>query len=131
MERIPIVQIDDFLLVSIQVDLHDKLALTLQDELMHTLLNTRAVGVLVDISALDIVDSFIGRVLSDIAAMTQTMGAIMVLVGMQPAVAMTIVELGLPLKRLLTALNLDKAIGLLHKALPRNAARDGDGCGVL
>src|SRR5690606_11895287 len=95
MERIPILQLQQFLLVTIQVELHDQLAITLQDDLTEKLSKSRAKGVLIDISALDIVDSFIGRTLSHIASMARIMDAATVLVGMRPAVAITLVELGM------------------------------------
>ena len=126
MDRIPIVQIGEFLLVSIQVDLHDRLALTLQDDLTCLLVKLRARGVLVDISSLEIVDSFIGRVLSDIAAMTRTMGVNTVIVGMKPAVAITIVELGLSLSHILTALNMDKGMALLRSVVNRDSDEGSD-----
>jgi rsbT antagonist protein RsbS len=96
-DRIPILQLEEFLLVTIQVDMHDQLALTLQDELTTHIVQTRARGVLIDISGLEIVDSFIGRMLSTIAAMARVLDAETVVVGMQPAVAITLVELGLSL----------------------------------
>lgn len=113
MERIPIIRIDDFLLVSIQVDLHDRLAIRLQDELADQVVSSNAKGVLIDISSLAIVDSFIGRLLNNIAVMTRAMGAETVVVGMQPVVAITIVELGLSLANVKTALNVNKGIELL------------------
>ena len=115
MERIPIIQVGEFLLVSIQVDLHDRLALSLQDDLTHRVIKSRARGVLIDISSLDIVDSFVGRILGNTAALTRTLGATAVVVGMQPAVAMTMVELGLSLNNVRTALTLDKGMALLRK----------------
>lgn len=113
MERIPILKVGEFLLVSIQVDLHDRLALRLQDDLTNQVVKTRAKGVLIDISTLEIVDSFIGRLLNNIAAMTRTIGADTVVVGMRPAVAITIVELGLSLTNIKTALNVDQGMELL------------------
>lgn len=113
MERIPIIQIGNFLLVSIQVDLHDRLAISLQDDLTNQILNLGAKGVLIDISSLEIVDSFIGRLLSNIASMSRVIGAETVVVGMRPAVAITIVELGLSLTNVKTALNVDRGIKLL------------------
>ncbi len=114
MDRIPIVQVGEFLLVSIQVDLHDSLALSLQDDLTKQVVKTRARGVLIEISSLDIVDSFVGRMLGNTAALTRTLGAPSVVVGMQPAVAMTMVELGLSLNNVHTALTLDKGLALLR-----------------
>lgn len=115
MERIPILKLQRFLLVTIQVELHDQLATTLQDDLTNMLSKTRAKGVLIDISALEIVDSFIGRTLAHIASMAQVMDAHTVLVGMRPAVAITLVELGMSLRGVHTALNVDKGMGLLHR----------------
>ena len=114
MERIPILQMDDVLLVTIQVDMHDQLALTLQDELTAHIVKARACGVLIDISALEIVDSFIGRMLSNIAAMARVLDAETVVVGMQPAVAITLVELGLALTGVRTALNVEKGMAFLR-----------------
>lgn len=116
MERIPIIQLGEFLLVSIQIDLHDRLALNLQDDLTHKVVSSGAKGVLVDISSLEIVDSFIGRLLGNIAAMTRAVGAETVVVGMQPAVAITIVELGLALDNVQTALNIDRGMAILRGA---------------
>ena len=116
MERIPILQMNDVLLVTIQVDMHDQLALTLQDELTTHIVKARARGVLIDISSLEIVDSFIGRVLSNIAAMARVLDAETVVVGMQPAVAITLVELGLSLTGVRTALNVEKGIAFLRAA---------------
>ena len=114
MERIPILKMGDFLLVSIQVDMHDRLALTLQDDLTEQIVKTRARGVLIDISALEIVDSFMGRMLGNIAAMASVLDANTVVVGMQPAIAITLVELGLSLTGVRTALNIEKGMALLQ-----------------
>ena len=114
MERIPILKMGDFLLVSIQVDMHDRLALTLQDDLTEQIVKTRARGVLIDISSLEIVDSFMGRMLGNIAEMATLLDANTVVVGMQPAVAITLVELGLSLKGVRTALNVEKGMALLQ-----------------
>lgn len=119
MERIPILKLDDFLLVSIQVDMHDQLAMTLQDDLTDRVVKTHARGVLVDISALDVVDSFIGRMLGNIAAMSRVLDAETVVVGMRPAVAITLVELGLSLPGIRTALNVDQGMALLRKSRNR------------
>ena len=116
MERIPILHMNDVLLVTIQVDMHDQLALTLQDELTAHIIQARARGVLIDISSLEIVDSFIGRVLSNIAAMARVLDAETVVVGMQPAVAITLVELGLSLTGVRTALNVEKGMAFLRAA---------------
>jgi rsbT antagonist protein RsbS len=114
MDQIPILKVGDFLLVSIQVDLHDRLAISLQDDLTAMVVKTRAKGVLIDISSLEIVDSFIGRILGNMASMTHVLGAEAVVVGMRPAVAITIVELGLSLTNVRTALNVDKGMALLR-----------------
>jgi rsbT antagonist protein RsbS len=114
MERIPILKMGSFLLVTIQVDMHDQLALTLQDELTSRVVRDRARGVLIDISALDVVDSFIGRMLGNIAAMSRILDAETVVVGMQPSVAITLVELGLSLPGIRTALNVDRGMELLQ-----------------
>jgi rsbT antagonist protein RsbS len=115
MDRIPILKLGGFLLVTVQVDMHDQLALQLQDDLTNRIVATRARGVLIDISALEIVDSFIGRMISNIAAMARVLDAQTVVVGMQPAVAITLVELGLSLEGVRTALNVDKGMALLQE----------------
>jgi rsbT antagonist protein RsbS len=107
----------DLLLVTIQVDMHDRLAMTLQDDLAERIVRDGAKGVLIDISALDLVDSFIGRMISNTAAMARVLDAQTVVVGMQPAVAITLVELGLTLTGVKTALNVEKGMGLLGKAI--------------
>jgi rsbT antagonist protein RsbS len=117
MERIPILQMGRFLLVTIQVDMHDRLAMTLQDDLTNRIVKTGAKGVLIDISSLEVVDSFIGRMISNIAAMSSVLDAQTVVVGMQPAVAITLVELGLSLPGVRTALNVEKGMDLLHLSL--------------
>ena len=114
MDRIPILQMGDFLLVTIQVDMHDQLALTLQDDLSERISRTSARGVLIDISALDMVDSFIGRMIGTISGLSKIMDAETVLVGMQPAVAITLVELGLTLTDVSTALNVERGMKLLQ-----------------
>lgn len=116
MERIPILRMGDLLLVTIQVDMHDRLAMTLQNDLTERIVKDQAKGVLIDISALDLVDSFIGRMISNTAAMARILDAKTVVVGMQPAVAITLVELGLALTGVQTALNVEKGIALLGKA---------------
>jgi rsbT antagonist protein RsbS len=128
MEHIPILRLGEFLLVGIQVDLHDRLALRLQDELAQQVVERHARGVLIDISALDIVDSFVGRVLGNIAALTQALGAQSVVVGMQPAVAMTMVELGLSLRNVRTALTVEKGMALLRATVDPGRAGPGHGC---
>lgn len=117
MERIPILKMGNFLLVTIQVDMHDRLAMTLQDDLTNRITQTHAHGVLIDISALEIVDSFIGRILANIAKMSRVLDAETVVVGMQPAVAITLVELGLSLTGIRTALNVSKGMALLRSSL--------------
>ncbi len=129
MEHIPILKMGEFLLVTIQVDMHDRLALTLQDDLTDRIVKQRARGVLIDISALEVVDSFIGRMLSNIAAMSRVLDAQTVVVGMQPAVAITLVELGLAMPGIRTALNVDKGVALLRAALGTGDHEDGRGRG--
>lgn len=114
MDRIPILKMGRYLLVTIQVDLYDRLALDLEADLIGQITQTNARGVLIDISAVSIVDSFMGRILSNIAGMARILDAVTVVVGMQPAVAITLVELGLPLTGVHTALNVEKGIDLLH-----------------
>jgi rsbT antagonist protein RsbS len=114
MDKIPILRMGQFLLVTIQVDMHDRLAMQLQDDLTDRIVKDRAHGVLIDISSLEVVDSFIGRMISNIAAMARVLDAQTVVVGMQPAVAITLVELGLSLEGVRTALNVDKGMALLR-----------------
>ena len=116
MEKIPILRMGQFLLVTIQVDMHDQLAMALQDDLTQMISETAAQGVLIDISSLEIVDSFIGRMLANIAAMSRVLDAQTVVVGMQPAVAITLVELGLSLPGVRTALNVDAGMELLRSS---------------
>ena len=125
MEHIPILKMGDFLLVTIQVDMHDRLAMTLQDDLTSRIVDVHAKGVLIDISALEIVDSFIGRMLADIAAMARVLDAETVVVGMRPAVAITLVELGLSLTGVRTALNVERGMDLLRKRIMERLADDG------
>ena len=125
MEHIPILKMGDFLLVTIQVDRHDRLAMTLQDDLTSRIVSAHAKGVLIDISALEIVDSFIGRMLADIAAMARVLDAETVVVGMRPAVAITLVELGLSLAGVRTALNVERGMDLLRKRIMERLADDG------
>ena len=127
MERIPILMLQDCLLVTIQVDMHDRLALMLQEDLTERIVRSRARGVLMDISSLEIVDSFMGRVLANLASMSRLLDAETVVVGMQPAVAITLVELGLSLPGIRTALNVDAGLALLREAIERpDEALDGD-----
>jgi rsbT antagonist protein RsbS len=117
MEKIPILKMGRFLLVTVQVDMHDQLAMQLQDDLTARIVAARARGVLIDISSLEVVDSFIGRMISNIAAMARVLDAETVVVGIQPAVAITLVELGLSLEGVRTALNVDRGMALLHERL--------------
>jgi rsbT antagonist protein RsbS len=126
MERIPILRMGDFLLVTIQVDMHDRLAMTLQDDLTRKIAETGARGVMIDISALEMVDSFIGRMMSHISSMARVLDAVTVVVGMQPAVAITLVELGLSLKGVKTALTVEKGVRFLEQASARRRARAHD-----
>jgi rsbT antagonist protein RsbS len=125
-ERIPILRMGDFLLVTIQVDMHDRLALTLQDDLTSKIAETNARGVLIDISALEIVDSFIGRMIANISGMARILDAETVVVGMQPAVAITLVELGLALPGVRTALNVERGMNLLRSSLNSQALGNSD-----
>jgi rsbT antagonist protein RsbS len=126
MDEIPILKIGDCLLVSIQVDMHDRLALALQDDLTNRIVESRARGVMIDISALDIVDSFIGRMLNNIASMSRVLDAVTVVVGMQPAVAITLVELGLTLTGVRTALNVEKGLAMIRRIID---AEEREGAG--
>jgi len=122
MERIPILKMGEFLLITIQVDMHDRLAMTLQNDVTDMIVKTGARGVMIDISMLDMVDSFIGRMLGSIASMSRILDAETVVVGMQPAVAITLVELGLSLTGVRTALNVDKGMELLRSSIERKEA---------
>jgi rsbT antagonist protein RsbS len=126
MERIPILKMGPFLLVTIQVDMHDRLAVTLQDDLTERVVKSGARGVLIDISALEMVDSFIGRMLANTAAMSRILDAETVLVGMRPSVAITLVELGLTLSGVRTALNVEKGMVLLQNAVGSQEPADAD-----
>lgn len=117
MDRIPILRMGNLLLVTVQVDMHDRLAMALQDDLTERIVKDKAKGVMIDISALDLVDSFIGRMISNTAAMARVLDAQTVVVGMQPAVAITLVELGLTLDGVKTALNVEKGLALLGKTV--------------
>ncbi len=125
MEHIPILKMGDYLLVTIQVDMHDRLAMTLQDDLTEKIVTTGAHGVLIDISSLEMVDSFMGRMLANIAAMSRILDAQTVVVGMRPSVAITLVELGLPLKGVRTALNVEKGMELLRAMVEQDGSTDG------
>jgi rsbT antagonist protein RsbS len=127
MERIPILRMGNFLLVTIQVDMHDRLALTLQDDLTNRIAEVGAKGVLIDISSLEIVDSFIGRTLANIASMARVLDAETVVVGMQPAVAITLVELGMSLPGIHTALNVESGMEFLRQLVPDYREKDDDG----
>ena len=121
MERIPILKMGEHLVVSIQVDMHDQLALALQDDLTEKIVATGAKGVLIDISTMEVVDSFMGRMIGTIASISKILDAETVLVGMQPAVAITLVELGLPMVGVRTALNVEKGMELLSGARRRSS----------
>src|SRR5688572_9487635 len=123
MDRIPILRMGRFLLVTIQVDMHDQLALGLQDDLTERIVKDRARGVLIDISALDVVDSFIGRMLANTAAMARILDADTVVVGMQPSVAITLVELGLSLTGVKSAVNVERGMALLRNRLEEGTER--------
>ncbi len=125
MEHIPIIRIGDFLLVSIQVDMYDRLAMTLQDDLTRSIVKYQSKGVLIDITSVDVVDSFIGRMLGNIAAMSRVLDAHTVITGMRPSVAITMVELGLSLTGVMTALNVDLGIKLLHRQTGSWTGADG------
>ncbi len=116
MKRVPILSIEGFLLVSVQMELHDEVAVGLRNEIMEQLARTNARGVLIDVTALDVVDSFLGRLIGDTANMTRVMGAQTVLVGLQPAVAITLVELGIELRGVHTALNVEKGLEWLRRS---------------
>jgi rsbT antagonist protein RsbS len=124
-EKIPILRMGEYLLVTIQVDMHDRLAMTLQDDLTKRISETGAKGVLIDISSLEIVDSFIGRMLGNIASMSRVLDAHTVVVGMQPAVAITLVELGMSLEGVRTALNVDAGMELLRNSVNGQKDRYG------
>jgi rsbT antagonist protein RsbS len=129
MDRIPILKMGDCLLVTIQVDMHDQLAVSLQEDLTEQIAKHRARGVLIDISSLEIVDSFIGRMLANIAAMSRVLDAQTVLTGMQPAVAITLVELGMSLPGIKTALNVERGMELLRQYIQEESKNSqvGDG----
>src|SRR5690349_5033983 len=129
MDRIPILRMGEHLLVTIQVDMHDQLALSLQDDLTSQIERTGARGVLIDISALEMVDSFIGRMIANISGMSRILDARTVVVGMRPAVAITLVELGLSLPGVQTALDVERGMRLLRSALGRGPNGEGAGDG--
>jgi rsbT antagonist protein RsbS len=122
MDRIPVLKMGEFLLVSIQVDMHDRLAMTLQDDITEMIVQHGSEGVLIDISGLNMVDSFIGRMISNIASMSRVLDAQAVVVGMRPAVAITLVELGLELPGVRTALNVERGMDILRKHMRASEA---------
>jgi len=124
MEKIPILRMGEFLLVTIQIDMHDQMALKLQDDLSNAIVKNASRGVLIDISSLEMVDSFIGRMVADISSMGKLLGAETILVGMQPAVAITLVELGLSLPGVATALNVERGMALLRRKIDADGADD-------
>ena len=126
MEKIPILRMGEFLLVTIQIDMHDQLALNLQDDLSNAIQKNASRGVLIDISSLEMVDSFIGRMVADISGIGKILGAETILVGMQPAVAITLVELGLSLPGVATALNVERGMALLRRKIDADGS---DGLG--
>ena len=126
MDKIPILKMGHFLLVTIQVDLYDKLALSLESDLIQKISQHGSKGVLIDISSVSIVDSFMGRILGNIARMSKVLDAETVVVGMQPAVAITLVELGLPLKGVLTALDVERGMDLLNKRIDLDEESEGN-----
>ena len=125
MERIPILKMGRFLLVTIQVDMHDRLAMALQEDLTERIVKDHARGVLLDISALEIVDSFIGRMIGHIAGVSRVLDAKTVVVGMRPAVAITLVELGMTLEGVRTALNVDSGMAMLSASLEEREQLNG------
>lgn len=127
MERIPILRMGDLLLVTIQVDMHDRLAMKLQEDLTNKIIMANARGVLIDISALEIIDSFIGRMLSNISSMSNVLAARTVVVGMQPAVAITLVELGMSMPGVHTALNVEKGMEMLSNGVLSEGSEVEDG----
>jgi len=125
MDKIPILKLENLLLVTIQVDMHDRMAHTLQEDLTERVVQDRAKGVLIDISSLEVVDSFIGRMLGNISSATRALGAETIVVGIQPSVAITIVELGLTLEGVHTALNVDKGMALLQSLIKTSSQVEG------
>lgn len=129
MDRIPILKLGHSLLVTIQVDMHDRLAMALEEDLTQKIVTHGAKGVLIDISALEIVDSFIGRTLADIASISRMLDAATVVVGMRPAVAITLVELGLSLPGVRTALNAERGMALINRSVTEAGEEDAAGAG--
>lgn len=127
MEKIPILRMGNMLLVTIQVDLYDRLAETLEADLVHMINKSGAQGVLIDISAVSIIDSFMGRIIGNIATMSKILDAETVVVGMQPAVAITLVELGLPLKGVYSCLNVERGMELLTTKIAQKDNNNIDG----
>jgi rsbT antagonist protein RsbS len=126
MDRIPILKLGQALLVTVQVDMHDRLAMALEEDLTSRIVATAAKGVLIDISALEIVDSFIGRMLDNIASVSRVLDADTVVVGMRPAVAITLVELGLSLSGVKTALNVERGMAMIQRRLDSERLDFGD-----
>ncbi len=126
MDRIPILKLGHALLVTVQVDMHDRLATALEEDLSHKIVTSGARGVLIDISGLDIVDSFMGRMLDNIAAVSRMLDADTVVVGMRPAVAITLVELGLELRGVKTALNVERGMALIRDRLAEGGPGEGE-----
>jgi rsbT antagonist protein RsbS len=122
--RIPILQIEDFLVASIQVPLHDASAVRFRDDLLQRLYETKATGLVLDLTAIDVVDSFMARIVNDVAEMAGLMGARVVVTGLQPAVAITLVELGIELPGVTTALNLEKGIAALRQLVEPSGRHD-------
>jgi rsbT antagonist protein RsbS len=129
MDRIPILKVGRALLVSVQVDMHDRIALALEEDLTEQIVRTGARGVLIDISGLEIVDSFIGRTLHTIASVSRVLDAATVVVGMRPAVAITLIELGMSLDGVLTALNVERGMALIGRAIEGGESGDADAAG--
>ena len=125
--RIPILQIENFLVASIQVALHDRSAVQFRDDLLQRIFETKAKGLIIDLTAVDIVDSFIGRLIGDVAEMAALMGTRVVVSGLQPAVAITLTELGLELPGIITALNLEKGIAILRRQVSQDDDVEGGG----
>jgi rsbT antagonist protein RsbS len=125
--RIPILQIEDFLVASIQVSLHDRSAVQFRDDLLQRIYDTKAKGLIIDLTAVDIVDSFIGRLIGDVAEMAALMGTRVVVSGLQPAVAITLTELGLDLPGVITSLNLEKGIAILRRLVLQDEDLEGAG----